>query len=201
MIRQKMMDKDYNMKPIGILMREHRIIERMLALLGTEKESMKVTGKIHIDFLTATVDFFRMYSDKIHHGKEEDILFHRLSTKPLSIEHRRTISQLMDDHMTARSFIRTLDGARDRYIHNSPGAILEIIGTIERMQMLYTAHIETEDKHFFYPAMDYFSDEERAQMIQDFFEYDQTVNKEKYESMVKQSETSPPVIMKKIFDT
>jgi len=192
------MGEEQNMKPIGILMREHRIIERMLALLGKEMDAMKATGKMHIDFLTAAVDFFRMYSDKIHHGKEEDILFHRLSAKPLSIEHRRTISKLMDDHMTARSYIRTLDGARDRYIHNSPGAILEIIGTIERIQLLYAAHIESEDKHFFYPAMDYFSDEEQAQMIQDLFEYDQIVNKEKYESMVEQFETGPSVIMKKI---
>lgn len=170
----------------------------MLVLLVKEKDAMKATGKIHIDFLTAAVDFLRVYGDKIHHGKEEDILFHRLSVKPLSIEHRRTISQLMDDHMTARLYIRTLDGARDRYIHNSPGAIFEIIETIERIQLLYAVHIETEDKHFFYPAMDYFSDEEQAQMIQDLFQFEQTVNKEKYESMVKQYETSPTIIMKKI---
>ena len=193
------MDKEHNMKPIGILMREHRIIERMLVLLGKEKDAMKASGKIHIDFLTTAVDFFRVYNDKIHHGKEEDILFHKLSAKPLSIEHRRTISQLMDDHITARSYIRTLDGARDRYIHNSPGAMLEIIGTIERIQLLYAAHIETEDKHFFYPAMDYFSDDEQTQMIQDLFEYYKTVNKEKYESIMKQFETSPPIVMKKIY--
>jgi hemerythrin-like domain-containing protein len=194
------MGEEHNMKPIGILMREHRIIERMIVLLEKEKDAMKITSKIHIDFLTAAVDFFKVYSDKIHHGKEEDILFHRLSEKPLNIEHRRTISQLMDDHMTARSYIRTLDVARDRYIQNNPESILEIIGTIERIQLLYAAHIEREDKHFFYPAMDYFSDEEQAQMVQDLFEYDQTVNKDKYESMVKQFETGPPVIMKKIYD-
>jgi hemerythrin-like domain-containing protein len=187
------------MKPIGILMREHRIIERMIALLGKEKDAMKASGKIHIDFLTTAVDFLKVYSDKIHHGKEEDILFHRLSAKPLSIEHRRIISQLMDDHMTARSYIRTLDGARDRYLHNSPGAILEIIGMIERIQLLYAMHIETEDKHFFYPTMDYFSDEEQTQMIQDLFSYDQTINKEKYESMVKQYEINEPVVIKKIY--
>lgn len=193
------MSEEHEMKPIGILMREHRIIERMLALLEKEKDAMKASGKVHIDFLTAAVDFLRVYSDKIHHGKEEDILFRGLSAKPLSIEHRRTISQLMDDHMTARSYIRILDGARDRYIHNSPGAVLEIIGTIERIQLLYATHIETEEKNFFYPAMDYFSDEEQTQMIQDLFQYELTINKEKYESMVKQFETGPPVIMKKIY--
>jgi hemerythrin-like domain-containing protein len=189
------------MKPIGILMREHRIIERMIALLGKEKDAMKVTGKTHIDFLATAVDFLRVYADKLHHGKEEDILFLRLSAKPLSIEHRRTISQLMDDHKTARSYIRALDSARDRYLHNSPGAILEIIETIERIQLLYATHIETEDKHFFYPTMDYFSDEEQAQMIQDLYQFEQTVNKEKYESLVKQFETSPPIITKKINDS
>jgi hemerythrin-like domain-containing protein len=188
------------MKPIGILMREHRVIERMIALLEKEKDAMKVSGKVHVDFLTAAVDFLRVYSDKIHNGKEEDILFRGLSAKPLSIEHRRTISQLMDDHMMARSYIRILDGGRDRYLHNNPGAVLEIIGTIERIQLLYATHIETEEKNFFYLVMDYFSDEEQAHMIQDLFEYEPTVNKEKYEAVVKQFESGPPVIMKKIYD-
>ena len=191
---------DHNMKPIGVLMREHRIIEHMLTLLGKENDAMKASGKIHMDFLTTAIDFFKMYSDKIHHGKEEDILFRRLSAKPLSIEHRRTISQLMEDHRTTRLYIRMLDGARDHFIHNSPGAILEIIGTVERILLLYATHIETEDKHFFYPSMDYFSDEEQALMIQDLFEYDKTLNKDKYESMVKQFETDEPIPMKKMHD-
>ena len=187
------------MKPIGILMREHRIMERMIALLQKERDAVQASGKIRSDFLAVAVDFFRIYGDKSHHGKEEDILFRRLSEKSLSIEHRRTMSLLIDDHNTARSYIRMLDGGRERSLKNSPGAAREIIDTIEKIRLLYTKHIETEEKHFFYPAMDYFTEEEQAQMIQDFYEYDQTFDKEKYESMVKQFENNQPVIMKKIY--
>jgi hemerythrin-like domain-containing protein len=187
------------MKPIGILMREHRIIERMLVLLGKEKETIKSSGKIHIDFLTAAIDFLRAYGDRNHHGKEEDILFHQLSVKPLSIEHRRIVSQLIDEHNVTRSYIRALDGARERYLGNHLDATCDIIDSIERMQALYAAHIEIEEKHFFYPAMEYFSEDEQAQMIQEFFVYEQTMNMEKYESMVKQFEAQPHIFMKKIY--
>jgi len=173
------------MKPIGLLMREHRMIERMFALLEKENNVIKISGKINIDVLTFGVDFFRTYSDKNHHGKEEDILFRELYTKPLSIELRRTISLLVDDHIVARTMIRALDASRERYVHNSPGAMVEITENIERMKTLYAKHIETEEKHFFYPAMDYFSEEEQEQMLRDFFEFEKTINKEKYEDMVK----------------
>jgi len=179
-------------------MREHRFIERMIASLAKERDIIKATGKVHSDFLSAAVDFFRVYGDKSHHGKEEDILFQKLSEKPLSIEHRRTMSLLIDEHNTARTYIRMLDGGRERSVQNSLGAAREIIETIEKIQVLYTKHIETEEKHFFYPAMDYFNEDEQAQMIQDFYDYDQTINREKYESMVKQDENSRQVIVKKI---
>ncbi len=186
------------MKPIGILMREHRFIERMIAGLEIERDSIQASGKVRHDFLATAVDFFHVYGDKSHHGKEEDILFRRFSGKPLSIEHRRTMSLLIDDHSIMRSYIRMLDGGRERSLRNSPGASREIIETIEKIRLLYAKHIETEEKHFFYPAMDYFSEEEQAQMIQDFYDYDQTIDKEKYESMVKQFENDQPVIMKRV---
>ncbi|HVQ00456.1 MAG TPA: hemerythrin domain-containing protein [Candidatus Thermoplasmatota archaeon] len=187
------------MKPIGILMREHRFIELMIASLEKEKETIEASGKIRSDFLATAVDFFRVYGDKNHHGKEEDILFRRLSEKPLSIEHRRIMSLLIDEHNIARSYIRMLDGGRERSLLNTSTAAREIIETIEKIRLLYTKHIETEEKRFFYPAMDYFSEEEQEQMIQDFYAYEQTIDREKYESMVKHIENNQPVIMKKIF--
>jgi hemerythrin-like domain-containing protein len=188
------------MKPIGILMREHRVMERMIAALEKERDGIQSTGKVRNDFLVTAVDFFRVYGDTCHHGKEEDILFRRLSEKPLSIAHRRIMSLLIDEHNTARSFIRMLEGGRERSLNNSPGAAQEIGETIEKIRLLYTKHIETEEKHFFYPAMDYFSEEEQTQMVQDMLSYDQKFDKEKYESMAKQFTGNQPFIMKKVYD-
>jgi hemerythrin-like domain-containing protein len=71
------------MKPIGPLMWEHRIIERMVPVLGEELNRMKKTGKADPRFIVSAVDFFRTYADRTHLGKEEDILFKVLESKML----------------------------------------------------------------------------------------------------------------------
>jgi len=48
----------------------------------------------------------------------------------------------------------------------------------------YPVHIAKEDRHFFKPALDCFSDEERAQMLVDFEEFEVHLLHEKYEGMV-----------------
>ena len=63
------------MKPIGPLMWEHRLIERMVKLLKKELIKIKEIDKVDTNFILIVVDFFRTYADRTHHGKEEDILF------------------------------------------------------------------------------------------------------------------------------
>ena len=67
--------EDAYMKPIGPLMIEHRLIERMIGLLEGELQTMKTAAEANTGLIMAGVDFFRMYADRTHHGKEEDILF------------------------------------------------------------------------------------------------------------------------------
>ena len=186
------------MKPIGILMREHRIIERMLTVLERERAMMKNTGRFNMDVLTEGVEFFRMYGDKIHHGKEEDILFREMDAKPLSIEHRRIMSQLIDEHTQIRMIIRTMDTAREHYNRNNHEQLLEIETIYESLQSMYAKHVELEEKHFFYPAMEYFSDDEQQDMIAQFYDYDSKTMKEKYEAMVKHFENEKPVLIKDV---
>ena len=58
------------MMPIGPLMIEHRLIEKMIALMDKEIAKMKKHGKANPIFIDTTVDFIRMYADRTHHGKE-----------------------------------------------------------------------------------------------------------------------------------
>ena len=67
------------MKPVGPLMMEHRLIDRMLALLAREHRSIIETENIDYEFLDVSIYFLKTYVDKFHHGKEEDILFKELA--------------------------------------------------------------------------------------------------------------------------
>ena len=64
-------------------MREHRVIERVIALLRDELGNIARTGKVDLPLLDFAIDFFKTYADRCHHGKEEDILFRELKKKPL----------------------------------------------------------------------------------------------------------------------
>ncbi len=77
------------MKPIGPLMREHRLIERMVGALAGNLKITAETGRIDTNVTAVAVDFFRTYADRTHHGKEEDILFRDLAKKRLSPRMKR----------------------------------------------------------------------------------------------------------------
>ncbi len=157
------------MKPIGPLMVEHRLIERMVALL--EKELNEINNGNHTDwnFIDPAMDFFRTYADRTHHGKEEDILFRDLAKKQLSAEHKKVMDELVEEHKFARQVVRTIVSARDEYARGKGEALNLIKASLNDLVKLYPAHIEKEDKHFFYPVQEYFSKEEQEAMLREFW--------------------------------
>ena len=52
----------------------------------------------------------------------------------------------------------------------------------------YPKHIEKEDRHFFMPVMDYFSQQERDLMLEEEHEFDRRFVHQKYGGVVGQAE-------------
>lgn len=165
------------MMPVGPLMVEHRLIERWVTLLEPQGQQMEA------EFLIASVDFLQTYADRIHHGKEEDILFHFLSEKALSTEHRRTMEDLIEEHVRMRGFVASLAHAGPR---GEGWAALQVL------PQLYRAHIAKEDKQFFLPAMTYLTPEEQAQVLDQFREFDRRMIHEKCKAAVGAWEARAP---------
>jgi len=176
------------MKPIGPLMREHRVIERMVKILEKELINVKRTGKVDTYIILSGIDFFRTYADRTHHGKEEDILFRDLSKKDLSSDHKKIMNKLVDDHVLAQKTVAALMDAHTGVIQGNNESIKEIIFNVEKLVALYPRHIYVEDKEFFYPCMEYLSREEQDNMLQDFWEFDQKMIHEKYTKIVNDLE-------------
>src|SRR4030042_945025 len=104
------------MKPIGPLMWEHRLIEKMLSLFGGETRKINEQNKVDALFVDTAVDFIRTYADRTHHGKEEDILFRDLVKKRLSPEHARIMDELVEEHKYSRKMVGLLVEAKERYL-------------------------------------------------------------------------------------
>jgi len=141
------------MKPYGPLMVEHRLIEKMISLMGEELEKIKKTKKLNADFIDTASDFLRTYADKCHHGKEEDILFKELMNKKLSKEHKKILDDLIEDHKLARKTIGIMLEAKEEYLKGKKEALDLIVGCLGELVKLYPQHIKTEDQHFFIPCM------------------------------------------------
>jgi hemerythrin-like domain-containing protein len=156
------------MMPIGPLMKEHRLIERMVRLMERELRRTSEKNQANTGFIDVAVDFIRTYADRCHHGKEEDILFRDLAKKQLSAEHERVMNELLEEHVLARKTTGRLHSAKESYLQCDAHALSGIVDSMQDLIELYPAHIEKEDKHFFVPCMGYFSDQERSHMLKEF---------------------------------
>lgn len=172
------------MKPIGPLMREHRLIEHMVPLLKEELKQIAGRNKVDTEFLTIAIDFIRMYADRTHHGKEEDILFRELAKKQLSQEHQKTMKELIEEHVFVRNMTASLANAKNDYMKGNAESVKDMAACIQGLVNLYPRHIEKEDKHFFYPSLEYLSNREQDDMLLEFWEFDRKLIHEKYEKLV-----------------
>ena len=89
------------MQARGPLMIEHRLIEKMIGVIRARLAQAETEGSIDPYFIDAAVDFIRMYADRTHHGKEEDIMFRDLARKRMSPEDARVMQELVDEHSSA----------------------------------------------------------------------------------------------------
>jgi hemerythrin-like domain-containing protein len=173
------------MMPIGPLMKEHRLIEKMISLMENEIDKMKKHNKANPLFIDTAVDFIRMYADRTHHGKEEDILFRDLDKKQLSPNHDKIMKELLDEHIWARNIVGKLVNAKTEYVKGNIKELDEIVNLTSKLVEFYPKHIDKEDKHFFIPVMKYFTKEEQDKMLQEFWDFDKTLIHEKYEKVIK----------------
>lgn len=178
------------MLPIGPMMIEHRLIERMISLMGKELDRMKKAYKANPSFIDITVDFIRTYADHCHHGKEENILFRELKKKDLSTEHKNIMGELIEEHIWGRETTGRLVEANMRYSKGDIKALPIIIECMSLLVDFYPKHIEKEDKRFFLPVMSYFTREEKDLMLQEGFLFDQKLIHEKYKEVVNLAEGS-----------
>lgn len=177
------------MQARGPLMIEHRLIERMISQIKDALAQIESTQKIDPLLVDTAVDFIRMYADRTHHGKEEDILFRDLSKRPLSAEDQRVMDELIQEHVFGRQTTKALVEANARYRNGDASALADIADKLRTLVEFYPKHIEKEDKVFFPASRAYFTDEEDQAMLAEFWEFDREMIHEKYKSVVEELET------------
>jgi len=174
------------MMPIGPLMIEHRLIERIIEAIKDQIDRIETEKKADVVLLEAVIDFIQGYADRCHHGKEENILFRDIDKKPLSSELKKIMEELIEEHKLGRKATAALaDGLRS-FRNGDAQALSLIVANLRFLVEFYPRHIEKEDKHFFVPVMGYFSKEEKDAMLQEGYELDSKLMHEEYEKRVRE---------------
>jgi hemerythrin-like domain-containing protein len=151
-------------------------------------QEIQSKGKVDPFFVDTAVDFIRIYADRTHHGKEEDILFRELAKRSLPEEDARVMQELIDEHVFGRNTTKALVEANSRYRNGDSSALGEIAQNLQTLADFYPKHIEKEDKVFFPASMRYFSAKEDQKMLTEFWEFDRKMIHEKYKLVVKHVE-------------
>jgi hemerythrin-like domain-containing protein len=97
----KTAERETHMNPKDALREEHGETMKMLLVLQRFSKKLVDSREVEAKDLEALIEFFEIYVDRCHHGKEEQHLFPALS-RARSAEIDSLISSLVDDHRQAR---------------------------------------------------------------------------------------------------
>jgi hemerythrin-like domain-containing protein/rubredoxin len=175
--------------PIGLLMKEHRLVEELVSGAQVELNREREKKTVNFVFLETAIDFFRTYADRCHHGKEENILFRELEKKQLPAEVAKTMRELVEEHVFARRVVSDLYNAKAAFALGNTESLSQIMASLQTLIEFYPKHIAKEDKAFFYPAMAVFSAAEQEKMLAEFYEFDRQLIHEKYQGIVENALT------------
>ena len=132
-------------KAIEVLMNEHRLIEQVLGSLETFTAEIEGGLAPERAVLSDYGAFFRDFADACHHGKEEDILFQRMTERGFSRE-SGPVAVMLHEHRVGRGHVAVL---REAGGGSGPLAAVETELVLEHAGAfipLLRAHILKEDR-------------------------------------------------------
>ncbi|MGO9019548.1 MAG: hemerythrin domain-containing protein [Syntrophobacteraceae bacterium] len=155
------------MEPRESLREEHGATMKMLAAFERFIAKVLDLNESETKDLEALIEFFEIYVDRYHHGKEEQVLFPALSrTRTTRID--SLINALMEDHREARTSMEQIK-SNAVSLHSCPEADRYIFREqADRYVNLVRKHIRKENSELLPLIEERLSATERLQMAGQF---------------------------------
>jgi len=156
------------MKPTEQLKAEHEGIKLMLKILDKVCNKFKSTQEVNQEHFTKMLEFLKIFIDKCHHGKEEDLLFPAMEEAGIPKE-SGVITYTLAEHQTGRGYIKGISEAFDKYKKGDHKASPKIIENVKSYIGLLIPHIEKENNMLF-PKADKVLSERKQEELAEAFE-------------------------------
>ena len=155
------------MDPLETLSNEHGLIRHYLDNLSLAAQKIENGQRPSAAFFEKSLEFARTFADKIHHFKEEHVLFVRLAEKKKG-DVDAQLDALRTQHDRGRELLSGMSNALDGYIAQDPNETNKLLENMSAYASMLRHHIHTED-HVFYPmARKTLGEEEMGQLAQEF---------------------------------
>lgn len=163
-----------NNTPTAVLEREHDYIQRVVAALVRQSVAIEAGGEPDLPFLERAVDFLRTYSDRCHHGKEEEILFPLLEQRGVPGS-GCPLGALRHDHVAGRVLVTDLANTVEDRKNGHAVAAETLVAALRGITDLYPGHIWKEDYLLFPMTGKVLTEDDLAEIARTFEEFDRTM--------------------------
>lgn len=155
------------MKPVEILMQEHRVIEVVLDCLEKMAVQAEENGRLEREPAEQAVDLIKNFADRCHHGKEEDRLFPAMVARGMPQE-GGPIGVMLTEHDLGRSFVRQMAQSLEAAAAGDAPALLVFVDNARNYIQLLRAHIQKEDRILFPMADRILSEDDQKTLLGEF---------------------------------
>ncbi len=154
------------------LKHEHRVIERMLAILEAAVARVDAGQELPTEFFPKVVDFVRNFADRCHHGKEEDNLFPAMEKRGFSRQ-AGPIGVMLLEHDQGRAFVKGMDEAGQRFASGDKAALKAALDNARGYAKLLRQHIDKEDNILYRMADQVLTSADQQELLSKFAEVEE----------------------------
>ena len=151
----------------AMLRTEHEAILTMLAVTDEVARRLEYGTRVAPHALHRLLEFFKLFADKCHHGKEEDLLFPFLEEKGLPRD-GGPIGVMLGEHEQGRALIRQMSDAAEAYAKDIAGAGRRWAHAARGYTSLLHSHIDKENNVLFMMAERMLSPQDQKSLAESF---------------------------------
>lgn len=162
------------MRATDTLRTEHRAVCLMLEIM--EAVSVRITAgqSVQRQDLEDMIEFLKVFVDRCHHAKEEQILFPELELVGIP-NNGGPISVMLAEHELSREYIRNINRELLNYGSADPLHLTEMTGNMRAYIELLNDHIRKENDVLFEMADKLLSEEVQESLYCQFEEIEENV--------------------------
>jgi hemerythrin-like domain-containing protein len=140
------------MRPTEELKKEHEAIKLMIRIMGSVSDRLESGKEVDPNHLESILEFIKVFADKCHHAKEEDLVFPAMEKAGIPRE-SGPIGVMPHEHREGRDFVKGMSEAVEKYKKGGKNAGMDVAKNARSYASLLSQHIDKED-NILYPMAD-----------------------------------------------